>query len=274
MLTQPKITFTALIIAFISVCAATYSIYQTVQLSSAVKTVSQAYQFEEFLIHNAKDLNNHIDARIDAFIDRRKQEKINTKFEAYENAVKNTKSGKHIYGQEKARFTLVEYSDLECPYCRKFHSIPKKVVDASNGIVNWEWKHFPLPSHNPVAAIEAQASECVASISGNRAFWVYLHQIFELTKGNGQGAGDLVQIAANIGVDDKAFSNCLNEATFREKVIADMMQAKSLGINSTPVTFIVDNQTGNSTLMRGLQNPEAIVSTIQKMKKESELRLN
>lgn len=274
MLTQSKITLTALIIAFISVCAAAYSIYQTFQLSSAVKTISQAHQFEEFLIHNARDLNNHIDVRIDAFIDRRKLEKINTKFETYENAVRITKSGKHIYGQEKARFTLVEYSDLECPYCKRFHSIPKEVVDASNGIVNWEWKHFPLPSHNPVAAIEAQASECVSSIAGNRAFWVYLHQIFEFTKGNGQGAGDLMQIAADIGVDGKTFSNCLNEATFSKKVTADMMHAKSLGINSTPVTFIVDNLTSNSTLIRGLQSPEAIVSTIQKMKKESVSTLN
>ncbi|MEW7976409.1 MAG: thioredoxin domain-containing protein, partial [Candidatus Sedimenticola endophacoides] len=126
-------------------------------------------------------MNEHIDVRIDAYIDRRKQEKVVRKYEAYELAAEQTRTGNHIYGNEDARFTLVEYSDLECPYCKRFHSVPKKVVDSSSGLVNWQWKHLPLPFHNPVAAVEAQASECVASIAGNRAFWVYLQQIFEET---------------------------------------------------------------------------------------------
>lgn len=271
---QQPITLAALAAAFLGIALAAFSLYQVQALSSSVDAVSTKAEFDHFFGDNAKQINEHIDVRIDAYIDRRKQEKVARKYEAYELAVEQTRTGNHIYGHEDARFTLVEYSDLECPYCKRFHSVPKKVVDSSSGLVNWQWKHLPLPFHNPVAAVEAQASECVASIAGNRAFWVYLQQIFEETKGNGQGAGDLVNIAQSIGVDEDMFSDCVNGGKFRDKVAADLQHAKDLGVNSTPVTFVVDNRTGQNTLLRGVQTPEAIVSTIQRMKKEADASLN
>lgn len=271
---QQPITLAALVAALLGISLAAFSLYQVQALSSSVDAVSARAEFDHFFGDNAKQINEHIDVRIDAYIDRRKHEKVARKYEAYELAVDHTRTGNHIYGHEDARFTLVEYSDLECPYCKQFHSVPKKVVDSSSGLVNWQWKHLPLPFHNPVAAVEAQASECVASIAGNRAFWVYLQQIFEETKGNGQGAGDLVNIAQSIGVDEDSFSDCVNNGKLRDKVAADLQHAKDLGVNSTPVTFVVDNRTGQNTLLRGVQSPEAIVTTIHRMKKEADASLN
>jgi len=264
----------ALIIGLSSALLATFSLLQVQSLSLDINKMIKSSSFDHFIDDNSYRINNHIDLRIDNYIDRVKQEKVAEKYEPYELAVKWTNSGNHIYGNETARFTLVEYSDLECPYCKRYHSVPKRVVDLSDGLVAWQWKHFPLPFHNPVAAIEAQASECIASIAGNRAFWVYLQSIFDETKGNGQGAGDLVNLAQSIGIDEEKYTDCINTGKFRDKVAADRQHATELGITSTPVTYIVDNSTGQSIRLRGLQTPETIASTIQRMKKSSTVSLH
>ncbi|PVZ64524.1 thioredoxin domain-containing protein [Pelagibaculum spongiae] len=47
-----------------------------------------------------------------------------------------------IYGNPSAKITLQEYGDIECPYCRKMHSVIKQVINHSQGVINWE---FPIP---------------------------------------------------------------------------------------------------------------------------------
>jgi len=269
---QPALMLFAIGLTLVNLALVAFSLYKVNNLSNSIDDLSQKSGIKYLLSESesTRQINGHINARIDAYVEQRKQEKVTLKYDDYQFAVERSLTNKHIYGEEDARFTLVEYSDLECPYCKRYHATPKKVVDSSSGLVNWQWKHLPLPFHNPVATIQAQASECVTDIAGNRAFWVFIHEVFEETKGNGQGAGDLVSIAKNIGVNGDAFSQCLNAGTFREKVAADLQKAKELGVNSTPVTFVVDNHTGNNVMLRGAQPPEAIVSTIQRMKKKAD----
>jgi protein-disulfide isomerase len=65
-----------------------------------------------------------------------------------------------IYGKPDARFTVVEYADLECPYCRAYFPVLKHWIDA-NPDVNWQWHHLPLSIHEPAATSEARLAECV-----------------------------------------------------------------------------------------------------------------
>ena len=58
-----------------------------------------------------------------------------------------------------APVTLIEYSDFECPFCKRFHDTAKRLVDASEGQVNWVYRHFPLGFHNPGAQKQAEAAE-------------------------------------------------------------------------------------------------------------------
>ncbi len=82
------------------------------------------------------------------------------------------KDGRYIYGNPDARFTLVNYEDLECPFCKQFHKTPKYLVDtANNGAVNWEWRHFNLAFHEPMATKAAMTAECVAEQKGPKGFW-------------------------------------------------------------------------------------------------------
>lgn len=185
----------------------------------------------------------------------------------YSLANNSIPSDKHIYGNYEARFTLVEFSDIECPYCKRFHDTPKSIVDQSQGHVNWQWKHLPLSFHNPVAEQEAEASECVADIEGNQMFWVYLDELFKHTRGGGQGA-DVMSIAQNLGIDIAALKQCLTSGKFKEKVQNDIAQATKMGITGTPATFVVDNQTGKTQLLSGAQPEQAFISTIRKMMEE------
>ncbi len=192
------------------------------------------------------------------------------KLDAYKNAVESVPDGKHVYGSLNARFTLVEFSDLECPYCKRFHNTPKRLVDDSNGNVNWQWMHLPLGFHNPGAQFGAEASECAADLGGNRSFWAYLEEYFDHTRGNGQGVSDLTQLAVSLGINASDFRQCMTEGRYRDKVQEQAAKAASLGINGTPATFLVDNMTGNSQLISGAQPAEAFVAAMRKMMTEAQ----
>ena len=267
---QQPITIAALAFGLLGFVLAAISLVQVQGLSTSVNSATTKFTFDALLDENEPQIDKHIQGQIDAYIQRQRQERVAQKYEAYQNAAEHTRTGNHIYGKEDARFTLVEYSDTECPYCKRYHSSPKAVVDSSNGLVNWQWKHLPLPMHNPVATVQAQAAECVSSIAGNRAFWVWLNQVFDESKGNGQGAGDLALLAQSIGVDVDKFASCVNSGKFRDKVADDIQSAKEIGVNSTPMTFIVDNHTGQSITLRGVTVPEAIASAIKRMKQEAD----
>lgn len=193
------------------------------------------------------------------------QDALDAKFANYTLAVDRTKDDRSIYGNEKARFTLVEFSDLECPFCRKFHDTPKKIVDMSDGAVNWEWKHFPLGFHNPMATVEAVAAECVREDAGNKAFWVFLEEIFNNSRGNGQGVASLDESIKTVGADVAKVKACISEGKFEKKVNEDMALGQRQGVTGTPATFVVDNKTGKVQMLSGAQPTEAIVAVIKRM---------
>jgi protein-disulfide isomerase len=86
----------------------------------------------------------------------------------------------HYRGSENPRYTLVEYSDFECPFCARAHQTFKRLV-AERDDVTWVYRHLPLESIHPNAEPAARASECIAQESGNDAFWEFADTIFEDT---------------------------------------------------------------------------------------------
>ncbi|MFC6674049.1 DsbA family protein [Marinobacterium aestuariivivens] len=217
-----------------------------------------------------EDFQYAVARSLETLAQKKLKEQIDAKYEEYAAAAEPVPGGKSIYGNVNARFTLVEFSDLECPFCKRFHDTPKQIVDASKGNVNWQWKHLPLSFHNPAANQQALAAECVREQQGNQGFWVFLAEVFKHTRGNGQGVPALVEIIEGVGADVSEVRECMAEGRYNDKIEADTQQAVSHGINGTPATFVIDNTTGKTQLLTGAQPAQAIMAAIRKMMAEQE----
>src|SRR3990167_6473307 len=90
----------------------------------------------------------------------------------------------HILGNINAKIIIVEYSDLECPFCKVFHETMHQVVEKSNGDVAWVYRHYPIAQLHPKAFREAEATECAFEQKGNDGFWKYTDQLFKITPSN------------------------------------------------------------------------------------------
>lgn len=142
---------------------------------------------------------------------------------------------RHVYGDQNAPTTIIEFSDLECPFCARVHPTIKRIVDESDGQVAWEYRHFPLPSHagaGPAAII----SECVARELGNDAFWQYLDAIF-IDGVNGIAAYEAA--AAVLGLSGDQITACMNDESIAALIAEDMSVMQALGGNGTPFSIIL-----------------------------------
>lgn len=86
----------------------------------------------------------------------------------------------HMIGNKNAAITLVEYSDLECPYCARFHPVLEDLVKKYPTDLLWIYRHFPLDSIHPHARAKAEAAECAFAQGGEKVFWDYIEKLFEL----------------------------------------------------------------------------------------------
>lgn len=217
-----------------------------------------------------KEFQKAVADSLEQLAQKKKQEQLEAKYAHYHEAADNVPGDKSIYGNVNARFTLVEFSDLECPFCKQFHETPKHIVDNSKGNVNWQWKHLPLGFHNPAAKRQALAAECVREQKGNKAFWAFIDDVFQQSRGNGQGVPNLAAIADAVGADVDQVQECMSEGRYSDKIDQEAQQAANNGINGTPATFVVDNTTGKTQLLTGAQPPQAIMAAIRKMMAEQE----
>ncbi|MDA7970698.1 MAG: DsbA family protein [Gammaproteobacteria bacterium] len=147
----------------------------------------------------------------------------------------------HILGDPNAPVTLVEYSDFECPFCKRFHPTVARLMENNPGKIRWVYRHFPLSFHNPGAQQQAEASECVAEQSGNDAFWKFVDAIYERTTagGNGFPLHGLRPLAEEVGADGDAFEKCLRSGRMAQRVHEDIEDAKDMGVTGTPSGALV-----------------------------------
>lgn len=128
---------------------------------------------------------------------------------AGEVSVKPVSESDHILGSPDAEIFIVEYSDYECPFCVRFHPTMEQVMSeyGDSGKVAWVFRHFPLDQIHKDARPAAEASECVAELNGNAAFWDYSKKLFEGSP-ESLSAENLVSNAVELGVDESAFNEC------------------------------------------------------------------
>jgi protein-disulfide isomerase len=219
-------------------------------------------------------LSQQIELGIQNYIKKQQQAQVAARAEEERQANEKAKkvrrvsaSRDHVYGNPNAPVSLIEYSDFECPFCKRFHATANEIVDAYGGKVNWVYRHFPLSMHNPGAQKEAEASECVAQLGGNDAFWKFANAIYARTKSNGNGfpLDQLVPLGKEIGLDEKQLKECIDAAKYASRVQEDLDEGIQVGITGTPANFLLRNDTGEVILKVGAQPSDAIKPDIDKL---------
>lgn len=148
----------------------------------------------------------------------------------------------HIIGSPDAPIIFVEYSDLECPFCKRYHETLNRVMEeyGEDGTVAWVYRHFPLDSIHPKARTEAEATECAAELGGNEGFWNYTNRLFEVSPtNNGLDLALLPQIAVEVGLDEADFTACLESGRHAQTVEDHLQGGIAAGVRSTPSSFIL-----------------------------------
>lgn len=187
--------------------------------------------------------------------------------EASVGQIKPITSKDHMLGSRNADVVIVEFSDLECPFCKMFHETMKQIIAeyGEDEKVAWVYRHFPLDSIHPKARKEAEATECAAELGGQLAFWEFTDEIFSVTPSNNNLDLNLLpQIAQKIGLNKEAFEKCLSEGRHAKAVAEDLEDAVNSGGRGTPYSILVGKD-GRTIPISGAQSFETLKATIDKM---------
>lgn len=164
------------------------------------------------------------------------------------------KEDDHILGNPNANVVIIEWSDTECPFCKRFHETMNQVMSqyGKSGDVAWVYRHSPIDQLHPKARKEAEALECAGEQGGNDAFWKYTNKLMELTPGNnGLDAEMLPKIATMVGLDAAKLSTCVASGKFAERVQRDFENGANAGVRGTPYSIIWNRKTGMQKPLSG-----------------------
>ena len=183
------------------------------------------------------------------------------------NSVNPITSEDHIRGNPDAPVKIVEYSDFECPFCKRFHGTLNQVMDeyGKDGQVAWVYRHFPLDQLHPVKArLEAVTSECVAEIGGNDAFWQFTDKFFEATPSNNRTNVDTVlpKIIAELGLSQSAIDACVTSGKYDQHIQDDIDNAITSGGRGTPWSIVI-SPSGETFPLSGAQPYQSVRQLIE-----------
>lgn len=167
----------------------------------------------------------------------------------------------YVMGNREADVILIEYSDLECPFCEKFHPTAKLAVDEYGDKIAWVYRHFPLETIHPRALPSAIASECVGKQTGDEGFWKFLDMVFSDQTKYLTDAG-LREAAVASGVEGDSFDSCYSNSEFEDKIRDSASKATEAGVTGTPATFVI-NKNGDAWLVPGAVPYESLKATIE-----------
>jgi protein-disulfide isomerase len=151
-----------------------------------------------------------------------------------------TNANKKALGDPDAPLTVVEYLDIQCPFCQRytqntFPKIRKNYIET--GKVYYKIKHFPLRIHDK-AIPAANAAECAAD---QDKFWAFKSVIMNSDRSLNQQT--FLDVANHIGIDDMTtFKSCVNSMKYRDVVNQEKADGSKKGASATPTVFVGDTK--------------------------------
>ena len=138
-------------------------------------------------------------------------------------------------GNKSAKVTVVEFSDFQCPFCKRASSNYDSIVKAYGDKVRVVFKHFPLPMHDK-AHRAAEASQCM---NDQAKFFEYHDKLF--ANNTALTDADLKKYVTEVGGDAAKFEDCLKKDKYKVKVDKDIADGQKYGVSGAPTYFINGN---------------------------------
>jgi protein-disulfide isomerase len=168
-------------------------------------------------------------------------------------------------GSVDSRVKVIEFSDIECPFCKRFHQTTKELSSEYDNQVAFVFRHFPLIQLHQNAVIEAHATECANEIGGKEKFWEYLDLIYSTTTSNdGLDLNLLPEFADRLGLDRVSFESCMASGRYNEKINSHIEDAINSGARGTPYTVIL-GPNGEKVIVSGAQPKQDVKQIIDSL---------
>lgn len=157
-----------------------------------------------------------------------------------------------VLGDKNAPVTIVEFSDYECPFCKRHfdqthQELVKKYIDS--GKAKLVFRDFPLSFHEPMASKEAVAANCAKAQGGDKKYFEFHDEIFKRTTSNGTGLDDakIQTIASDLKLNIGTFTTCLSDKAMMDEVKKDIADGSAAGATGTP-TFLIGKTTNDGNI--------------------------
>jgi uncharacterized membrane protein/glutaredoxin len=150
--------------------------------------------------------------------------------------------GKSFFGNEQAKIIVVEFSDFECPYCKKAADTLKPILSQYRDRVKFVFMNYPLdtscnkelqrPLHQRACAV-AFAAYCAGE---QNKFWEYHDKAF--ARQPKYQAASLLNIAEKMKLNMDPFKACLVSEQAQQAIQADLQQGYALKVQGTPTIYV------------------------------------
>jgi len=171
-----------------------------------------------------------------------------------------TKSTQASLGDAKAPVRVVEFTDFQCPYCKKFAAVSQEVLSKHGKKIHWEVRHFPLSFHKQARAA-ATAVYCAAAQGklADAKKWIFDAQD-KLTQEN-----IYKDLSKSLKIKSDVFDKCLSSEATEKAIQADISEGERVGVQGTPTVFV------NGRKFEGdVQSLESWDKLIQELVKDSQ----
>ena len=177
--------------------------------------------------------------RQQAFVEELKK-KYPTKISLKAPVIEVSTGGRPVLGPANAPITIIEFSDYECPFCKRAEPALLQALATYKDKIKFAYRHYPLPFHQQARP----ASEAALCANAQGKYWEYHKKVFESAS---LAEDALKQIAKDLGLDTAKFDTCLKNHEFAKDIDKDLEDGQAVGVNGTPAFFI------NGRMLSGAQ---------------------
>jgi protein-disulfide isomerase len=145
----------------------------------------------------------------------------------------------HYKSRTNSPYTIIEYFDLDCPYCRELYLEERKVyASIFAGNINHIYRFFPLTNIHPDAAKKTLVAECVAKNRGEDVFFKFIDHHF-LTTSTETTYKEFLELAEKYLTKEQIVI-CQNDTNLKEMLTWNIVRATQAGVFSTPTMILLN----------------------------------